>query len=208
MSNLRGPLQLGVTLQGKLYLPEVAGGTPYKGTINGQIAIDLTQDTVTPEALKKGITAHSASGEKIVGIAELPPASGDVFSPSLYRVSTPSGEPISSGNIVGGFITVPPVENGFIFLNWDVTKNDDLDSTMNFVPAIMYVYIPSINVDKGMVTILDVLGNGYMTATDNWVRYIPGASTLDWTDAFRQTDYTDDMLLWGSKSGYSTFIRL
>lgn len=32
MSNLRGPLQLGVTLQGKLYLPEVAGGTPYKGT--------------------------------------------------------------------------------------------------------------------------------------------------------------------------------
>lgn len=32
MSNLRGALQLGVILQGKLYLPEVFGGTPYKGT--------------------------------------------------------------------------------------------------------------------------------------------------------------------------------
>ncbi len=38
-----------------------------KVEINGQIAIDLTQDTVTPESLKKGIIAHSASGEKIVG---------------------------------------------------------------------------------------------------------------------------------------------
>lgn len=40
-----------------------------KVEINGQPVIDLTQDTVTPESLKKGITAHSASGEKIVGIA-------------------------------------------------------------------------------------------------------------------------------------------
>lgn len=32
MSNLKGALQLGVVLQGKLYLPEIAGGTPYKGT--------------------------------------------------------------------------------------------------------------------------------------------------------------------------------
>ena len=32
MSNLKGALQLGVVLQGKLYLPEVSGGTPYKGT--------------------------------------------------------------------------------------------------------------------------------------------------------------------------------
>lgn len=38
-----------------------------KVEINGQTAIDLTQDTVTPETLKKGVTAHSASGEKITG---------------------------------------------------------------------------------------------------------------------------------------------
>lgn len=41
-----------------------------KVEINGQIAIDLTQDTVTPETLNKGVTAHSASGEKITGTAE------------------------------------------------------------------------------------------------------------------------------------------
>lgn len=38
-----------------------------KVEINGQTVLDLTQDTVTPETLKKGVTAHSASGEKIVG---------------------------------------------------------------------------------------------------------------------------------------------
>lgn len=41
-----------------------------KVEINGQPVIDLTQDTVTPESLKKGITAHSASGQRITGIAE------------------------------------------------------------------------------------------------------------------------------------------
>ena len=32
-----------------------------------RILIDLTSDTVTPETLAKGVTAHDASGEKIVG---------------------------------------------------------------------------------------------------------------------------------------------
>ena len=36
----------------------------------GQIIMDLTGDTVTPETLKKGYTAHGADGEPIVGTCE------------------------------------------------------------------------------------------------------------------------------------------
>lgn len=34
---------------------------------NGEILIDLTEDTVTPASLKKGYTAHDKSGEIITG---------------------------------------------------------------------------------------------------------------------------------------------
>lgn len=36
----------------------------------GQTLVDLTSDTVTPEALQKGKTAHNAKGEIITGTAK------------------------------------------------------------------------------------------------------------------------------------------
>lgn len=41
-----------------------------KITYAGRILIDLVNDTVTPETLLKGITAHAANGEQIIGTAE------------------------------------------------------------------------------------------------------------------------------------------
>lgn len=38
-----------------------------KVQINGETKLDLTQDTVTPETLLKGTTAHNAAGEVITG---------------------------------------------------------------------------------------------------------------------------------------------
>lgn len=38
-----------------------------KVQINGETKLDLTQDTVTPETLLKGTTAHNAAGEEITG---------------------------------------------------------------------------------------------------------------------------------------------
>lgn len=34
---------------------------------NGEVLIDLTADTVTPETLAEGVTAHNAAGEPIIG---------------------------------------------------------------------------------------------------------------------------------------------
>lgn len=38
-----------------------------KVEINGEVKLDLTQDTVTPENLLSGATAHNAAGEQISG---------------------------------------------------------------------------------------------------------------------------------------------
>lgn len=38
-----------------------------KVEVNGETKLDLTQDTVTPENLLSGATAHNAAGEQISG---------------------------------------------------------------------------------------------------------------------------------------------
>ena len=38
-----------------------------KVSINGTTVFDLTADTVTPETLSMGVTAHNAAGELITG---------------------------------------------------------------------------------------------------------------------------------------------
>ena len=40
-----------------------------KVEVDGEVKLDLTQDTVTPEALLPGATAHNAAGEQIAGTA-------------------------------------------------------------------------------------------------------------------------------------------
>lgn len=41
-----------------------------KVALNGEVKLDLTADTVTPETLLKGKTAHNATGELITGVYE------------------------------------------------------------------------------------------------------------------------------------------
>ena len=173
----------------------------------------LTNDTdlkkVADAIREKGGTTEKLTYPSgfAAAIAKILPASGGDFHPSIVPVKTPSGELIPSNETSGVFITAPPFKNGFIFLNWDITINDDLDFSLGgFVPEIMYVYIPSINVDKGMVTLVDMLDTGNIMAADNWIKYRPGAAGISWTDAFKQTDYAKDYLVWASKSGYSTLI--
>ena len=41
-----------------------------KVALNGEVKLDLTADSVTPETLLKGATAHNAAGELITGVYE------------------------------------------------------------------------------------------------------------------------------------------
>ena len=55
---------------------------------NGQVLIDLTEDTVTPEVLGSGYTAHDASGQQITGT--MTALTVDALSVSSNGVYTPS----------------------------------------------------------------------------------------------------------------------
>ena len=46
-----------------------------KVVINDEAKLDLTQDTVTPQTLLKGATAHNAAGDQIDGAVAVAPAS-------------------------------------------------------------------------------------------------------------------------------------
>ena len=51
-----------------------SGRSINKVEVNGEIVLDLTNDTVTPKTLKQGVTAHNSTGELITG-----EAADDVF---------------------------------------------------------------------------------------------------------------------------------
>ena len=42
-----------------------------KVVINDEVKLDLTQDSVTPESLLAGVTAHDAAGNPITGLVDL-----------------------------------------------------------------------------------------------------------------------------------------
>ena len=41
-----------------------------KVVIDDEVRLDLTEDTVTPESLLKGVTAHNAAGEPVAGTVD------------------------------------------------------------------------------------------------------------------------------------------
>lgn len=97
-----------------------------KVEINGAIVLDLTQDTVSPTNLLKGMTAHNASGEIITG--------------------TQSALPTTTFK-VGNFTMSEGVATFTILSNVDNSTNLNLDAFLLYLgtetgeyvfPAIMY----------------------------------------------------------------------
>lgn len=69
-----------------------------KVEVNGETVLDLSQDSVTPEQLAQGATAHNAAGERVTGTYTAPVTSvngqtGDVE----VKVSTVSVTLLASG---------------------------------------------------------------------------------------------------------------
>lgn len=50
-----------------------------KVTYGGETLIDLTEDSVTPETLAEGVTAHNKSGTRITGTAKVGTSQNWVF---------------------------------------------------------------------------------------------------------------------------------
>ena len=64
-----GQMQVGVS-RGATAVAVVDTEDPAGGTVRSITAIDLTGDTVTPETLLRGVIAHDAHGNRIVGVYE------------------------------------------------------------------------------------------------------------------------------------------
>lgn len=68
--------------------------------VGDQTLLDLTSDTVTPETLLEGVTAHNAAGELITGTLKIPTKTSDLINDSGFITTSaiPSTLPANGGN--------------------------------------------------------------------------------------------------------------
>ena len=108
-----------------------------KVEINGKTIVDLTKDTVLPQTLLSGVTAHNAAGEQIVGVAT---AGGITNFPTIEEVKANWTAVNLVTHPVGDVIHIPPsgiilaliigriddaIDRGIVFL--EVKQNQEFE---------------------------------------------------------------------------------
>lgn len=88
-----------------------------KVEINGEVKLDLTQDTVTAAKLAQGETAHDASGKRITGTMTVPQLQIVVTVSAGATVTATKGSLSVSGTSVNGMCTLTVPETG----TWSVS---------------------------------------------------------------------------------------
>ena len=99
-----------------------------KVILGDQTLIDLTADSVTPDKLFKGITAHNMKGESIVGTME------EGSTPSEPTDNTAVIFADYDGNLIDTWakdevasktaLPTPPAHSGLVFEGWNWTLED------------------------------------------------------------------------------------
>lgn len=134
-----------------------------KVSVNGKIILDMSGDTVYPEMLAKGITAHDKSGAKITGTLEVPateertvelsmpsgnqvvqPTSGKVMSKvTVQKPATLLPENIKKDVVIGG--VTGTLEGGASFDGLAVDYLTYVPAENTFITT--YISVPLVNVD-------------------------------------------------------------
>ncbi len=101
-----------------------------KVCINGETVLDLSGDSVTPETLLAGATAHNAAGVQIIGTANPGGGGGVTLSPSaLYA------EIVSSGTQVQDLDTGLDVVLGQVYAGaWLALKGNGGTTAILYIP--------------------------------------------------------------------------
>lgn len=114
-----------------------------KVALNGEVKLDLTADTVTPETLLKGATAHNAAGELITGVYE------------PMNIKQYTGTLLASGWAeVGGYqaqtITITGLKAAYdVDPQWDVAlsgTDPDADTALLEGFALIHNYVTGANI--------------------------------------------------------------
>ena len=165
-----------------------------KVILGDQTLIDLTADSVTPDKLFKGITAHNMKGESIVGTME--------------GGSTPS-EPTDNtavifadydGNLIDTWtkdevaskttLPTPPTHSGLVFEGWNWTLEDIQTDTTGQVITVGPYY----HTESGLTEIdihLDEVTGKFFTCFSNSINVDWGDGTSDKLMTHTYADYGD-----------------
>lgn len=114
-----------------------------KVALNGEVKLDLTADTVTPETLLKGMTAHNAAGELITGVYE--PMNIKQYTGTLLA----SGWAADSHGYQAQTITITGLKASYnVDPQWDVAlsgTDPDADAALLEGFALIHNYKPGAN---------------------------------------------------------------
>lgn len=114
-----------------------------KVALNGEVKLDLTADTVTPETLLKGATAHNAAGELITGVYE--PMNIKQYTGTLLA----SGWAADSHGYQAQTITITGLKAAYdIDPQWDVAlsgTDPDADAALLEGFALIHNYVTGAN---------------------------------------------------------------
>ena len=169
-----------------------------KVVLGDQTLIDLTADSVTPDKLFKGITAHNMKGESIVGTME--------------GGSTPS-EPTDNtavifadydGNLIDTWtwdevaskttLPTPPAHTGLVFEGWNWTLEDIKTDTTGQVITVGPFY----HTESGL-TEVDIHLDEATGKTVEFYNLLPNSSvsSVDWGDGNTNIENTHTYLNYG-----------
>lgn len=114
-----------------------------KVALNGEVKLDLTADTVTPETLLKGMTAHNAAGELITGVYE--PMNIKQYTGTLLA----SGWAADSHGYQAQTITITGLKASYdVDPQWDVAlsgTDPDADAALLEGFALIHNYVTGVN---------------------------------------------------------------
>lgn len=170
--------------------PEVSGGESPRNKVvyAGKTLIDLTEDTVTPAALKSGVTAHDASGARITGTLDTtPPKESDInfwdydgtllYSWTLAELTTKTELPPL------------PSHDGLICQGWNWTLADIKDAGRELDIGALYI------TDDGKTRLyVDVDTETWDDFVLNYWQSNINTTTVDWGDG--TTPETKDASSW------------
>lgn len=94
-----------------------------KVVIDDEVRLDLTEDTVTPESLLKGVTAHNAAGEPVAGVADKLP------NPNALTINVGGADTTYDGSEAKK-VTIPKL------------TQDNIKAALGYTPADPSEYLP------------------------------------------------------------------
>ena len=170
--------------------PEIPGAEPSKNKVvyAGKTLIDLTEDTVTPATLKSGVTAHDASGSKIIGTLDTtPPEESDInfwdYDGTLLYAWTLAE--------LAGKTELPPLpsHDGLVCQGWNWTLADIKDAGRELDIGALYI------TDDGKTRLyVDVDTETWDDFVLNYWQSNINTTTVDWGDG--TTPETKDASSW------------